>query len=70
MSAFFFFNKEISHSSAYASMLSSRNEKLVRREVHTALVNPWEWAECLNIIHYVGVSGEFKSCRGSPGLGK
>lgn len=54
----------------HASILSSESEKLVRLEVHMTLVNPQEWAECLNIIHYVGVSGEFESCRGSPSLGK
>lgn len=54
----------------HANMLSLGNEKLVRLEGHMTLVNTREWTECLNVIHHVGVSGEFESCRGSPSLGK
>lgn len=39
-------------------------------EVHTALVSPWEWAEYLNIINHVGISGVVESCRGSSSYGE
>lgn len=54
----------------HASMLSSVGEKLGILEALIAFINPWEWAEYVNITQHLDTSEEAENCRGSLTMGK